>query len=365
MVSPECRRARNLKIKRNANNLPPLKKILTIWLTIIIATTFGGTQAQALITMFPENSGKEAACRGGRDWGTFISSVLSYDDFSEYWKDIFVRYNANICHYQDIDSLLNRISGIREQIRKAFYVCANTDSMKKTYYELEAELFFLRKYIKTDYSSFVVVADQKVIDELRSYFVINKGFLSDSEITDLFAKFKTKYAPRIIAYKQCTDPTWQSLVDKWNEFKSSAGGITPALNSAKQSVEKKWDRMKNTSMNLGRDFWGGFVDARINGLEPKEGWNQILDTLKKNSPSGGVTFQALTATKTIADQSYDSEKQEETYLAEYQTLYMETSDEFTKDIVAKLNMLNSIVQDTWQYQNQTIQCVKGINNKQC
>ena len=342
-------------------------RVLKIWftvVTVVIITILPGLQAKALITLFPDTSGGQVVCRGGRDWGTFISSVLSYDDFSEYWKDILVRYSANICHYQDIDSLLNKISGVREQIRRAFYVCANTDAMKRTYYELEAELFYLRKYIKTDYSDFVVVDDQKVIDDLRGYFVINKGFFSDQEILNLFAKFKTKYASRLAVYRECKDPVWQNLVDKWNEFQSDAGGITQALNQANRTFEKRWDRMKNTSMNLGRDFWGGIVAARINGLLPQEGWDQILDTLKRNSPSG-INFQQLNAAKEVSDQSYDAQKEEGTYLAEYQTLYMETSDEFTKEIVARLNMLDSIVQNTWKYQNQTIQCVKTINNKQC
>jgi hypothetical protein len=342
------------------------KKFLTIWFAITIAASIWAP-ADAEYYLFPSTSGGQVICRGGRDWGTFISAVIGYDDFVEYWKDILVRYNSNICHYQDIDSLLNRISGVREQIRRAFYVCADaasTESMKRTYYELEAELFFLRKFIKTDYSNFIEVSDQKVINDLRGYFVINKGFFSDDEILVLFNRFKEKYRTHLISYQNCTDPLWQNLVDKWNEFKSTAGGVTPAMNRATESFEKRWDRMKNTSMNLGRDFWGGFLDLRINGLSPKEGWDQIADTLKRNFPSG-FTFQQIQAAKSAADESYNSQEEEATYKAEYQMLYLETSDEFTREISARLDLLNAIIKDSFPYQNQTIQCIKSINNKQC
>ncbi len=342
-----------------------MKKILlTIWMTAMMAVALGGTRAEALIDLYPETSGDQAICRGGRDWGTFISAIIGYDDFKEYWKDILVRYSSNICHYQDIDSLMTRITKVRKQLRSAFYVCGNMAAMKRTYYELEAELYFLRKFIETDYSNFTVVSDQKVIDSLRGYFVINKGYFSDDEITTLFNRFKERYRTRLVAYQNCTDPVWQSLVDKWNEFKETAGGITPAVNRAGESFEKRWDRMKNTSVGAERDFWGGIVDLRINGLPAKEGWEQIAKNFQENMP-GGFTFQQIQAAKTVSDATYNVQEEEANYMAQYQMLYLESSDEFMREIKARLNTMDKIITDTYPFQNQTIQCVKSINNKQC
>jgi hypothetical protein len=341
------------------------KKIITICIASLLALTIFLPAARAAIILFPTTEGNQAICRGGRDWGAFISALIDFDDFSEYWKDILERYSSNICHYNDIDALLKKITSVREQIRKAFYVCGDTSKMKQTYYELEAELFYLRKYINTDYSGFTVVSDQKVINDLKSYFVMDKGYFSDEQILALFNNFKAKYASKIKVYQECKDPTWQNLVDKWNEFKDSAGGITPALNAAKQSAEKRWDRMANTSLNLGRDFWGGFLDVRINNLPAKEGLNQILAELEKNTPSGAVTFDELQAAQTISDSSYNYLAAQETYLAQYQMMYMETSDEFAIEITSKLKTLDDIVNKSYPYQNQTIQCVKSVNQKQC
>src|SRR5262249_25140524 len=142
--------------------------------------------------------GKELICRtGSRDWGSFISSVISYDDFNEYFKDLFVRYSANICLYTDIDSVQTKIKKVREQIRKAFFVCdPNANKLKRTYYELQAELFFLRKFVDMKNGQMLVVPDQEVIKQLKSYFVINKNFLSNEDIQKLFDKFKQKYGEK-------------------------------------------------------------------------------------------------------------------------------------------------------------------------
>ena len=112
-------------------------------------------------------NGGEVFCRNGsRDWGNFISSVISYNGFIEYWNDILYRYNKNVCLYMDIDNLLKRIDKTREQIRKAFYVCdASAPKLRDTYYELEAELFFLREYVGFDDNGTMFFVSEKKINK--------------------------------------------------------------------------------------------------------------------------------------------------------------------------------------------------------
>jgi len=227
------------------------------------------------------------------------------------------------------------------------------------------ELFFVRKYIDTRNGTFNVVGDDKVISELRSYFVLNKNLYSDDEILTLFNKFKTKYTPKLPTFANCKDSTWQALVDKWNEFKRDAGGFGPALKDAKRSFEKRWARMSETSMNLGRSFFGEIVDAKINGLSVKQGWGQIAEELEKNAPGLGVTIPELQAAKSVSDDKVDFELLRADYEIQYKALYKETSDEFTSRMVDKLSTLNSIIKSTYPFENQTIHCVKTIVNKQC
>jgi hypothetical protein len=354
------------------------KLLIKIWiLGALAATSIAGTAAMwapqlaavplahAQVDLFPETAGNQLICRGDRDFGGFIAAALSFDDFSEYWKDIFVRYQTNICQYQDIDALLKQMNTVRTQIRKAFYVCADTSTLKKRYYELEAEVLYLRNYISTDYGSFYVVSDAKVLKKMKDYFYLEKGFMSDDQVNKVFEKLKSKYKTKIDTYKNCKDVTWQNLVDKWNEFKNDAGGISSAVKQASASIEKKWKRMKKVDLKLNRDFIGGFLDARINGLSPKEGIDQILAEFKKNDPSAGVTFNQLQAAQTKADSRYSDEATGATYLANYQALYLESTDAFVNDVKSHLTLLDAVITSTYPYENQTVQCVKSINNKQC
>jgi len=313
--------------------------------------------------LWNDSTGQQAICRGTRDWGTFISALIGYDDFIEYWKDIFVRYNANICHYTDIDGLLKRLNAIRKQIREAFYACADTNALKATYYKLEAELFFLRKYINTNNGQFLVVPEDKVQKELKNYFVLEKNYFSEQEISDLFNQFKAKYSTRLATYKNCRDATWQNLMDKWNEFRANAGGFGPAIKQASSSITKRWERMANTPIKSGQSFFEGFLDARVNGLPAKEGLDLIVQELQKNMPDG-YTFDQLQTTLDYKDKIAAENLDISTYLSQYQAQYAETADDYTFQIMSMLNQLDDIIRSTYPFENQTAQCVRRINNKQ-
>lgn len=117
-------------------------------------------------------------------------------------------------------------------------------------------------------------------------------------------------------------------------------------------------------MDLGRSFVGGFLDAKINGLTPSEGWDQIAAEFEKNSPEG-VSFEDFQIAKDGSDARFQEELLEADYFVQYQTLYAETSDEFTNQIKERLALLNQVIIKTLPFQNQTIQCVKSVNDKQC
>ena len=308
--------------------------------------------------------GSSLSCDGSRDWGTFISSTTGYDSFVEYWKDIIVRYNTNYCLYLDVDNLLNRITKVRAKIRDSFYACTNTDQMTKTYYELEAELFFLRKYVNLDSGSFLAVDDAKIIKELRDNFFINKKLFTDAEIMQLFDRFKKRYNSRLPAYANCKDPGWGGLVEKWNQFKKDVGGIAPLLQQTKESIEGSWVRMSKSPWRQGGNFFAGLIDGRINSLPAELGAQQIDEELKKLDPKG-YTFQQFQAAQIQAETNFTYAKQKQDYLAAYQSAYGEGSDAFTTAVVGSLNALQATIRGTFPYQNQAMQCTKSINNKQC
>lgn len=309
-------------------------------------------------------TGKQLICNGSRDFSNFISLTLSPDGFLEYWKDIFVRYNNNVCQYEDIESLLRQMNQVREQIRKAFYACKDTKLLQKNYFRLEAEVYFLRHFINTGHGNFILVDQQKVFQKLQNYFVHSQNILSEEELTTMVKDLTKKYTSKIKTYQECKDQTWDSLVKKWNQFKESAVGLNPALKKAETSIEKKWDRMSNAPLNLGRDFITGFADISVNVLPAPLGLEQIGQKLLQNSP-GGFTFQDIEVARSLASREHSEQQLESQYMLEYQTLYFETSDEFNKGVLERLTNLNTIIRDSYSFQNQTIQCVKSINDKQC
>lgn len=353
-----------------------IKKRVSIFLTAIV-TTGAVLAASAVLnteTVSAQYQGavytgeeRSLICRGDRDYQTFMSAIISYDGFIEYWKDILVRYNFNYCLYQDIENLYNRLGKVRKQVREAFYSCADettTRRLRDTYYELETMLFFLRKYVDVDNGNFIVRKDEDVIEDLKGFYVFNSGIFTNEKIMQLYAEFKARYEPRTKIYADCEDASWQLVIDKWNEFKESAGGITPALKQAKESAEKRWARLSESAKGIGDNFINGPFEVKINGLSAKEGLAQIAKEFEKNMPSG-VTFETLSATVSAREQTYDYDRMQAKYETDYWVLYHDSSDEITRQIDNRLKLLDNIIINAFPFQNQTINCVKDINNHQC
>ncbi|GEM_PF-1889466 len=313
-------------------------------------------------------TGQEIVCRNAsRDWVTFLSAVISYDDFAEYWKDIFVRYNANACLYNDIAALLKRIEKVRSQIRSAFFACdGQAEKLKNTYYRLEAELFFLRKYVAVGNGQFLVPNDasnKKVYIELRNYFALNRGFFTEAEVKKLFDEFVTRYKTRLEIYQNCSDPSWENLVAKWNELKDLVkGGF--GVKEAAESIKHKFDKALNTPFMRTGNLLGGLLDARINDVSPLDALSDINQELQKNLP-GGFTFDQLNAAQMQAKNRYQDDFNRATYLAQYEQLYKETSDDAIRGLVARLKSLEDSIKNTFKFINQTYQCTKGILDRAC
>ncbi len=334
-----------------------LQKIIT---AVLIACTL--TQSALAQSGGLSGTGNELVCRGDREYSAFLSSVVSYDGFVEYWKDILVRYNSNICLYNDVDNILKQLTKARTQIRKAFYTCdTSAPKLTNTYYKLEAELYFLRKYMNVEKDQITFASDKQVQNEMKDYFVLNKSFFSDEQVAKLYNSFKAKYATHQEAYAQCKDPTWTNLIQKWNEVKGTIGG---AANEFKQTVSKRWDRAINTPLLRTGNLLGGLVDFKINGLDPETALSEITADLKKKFPSG-YTFPQLNAAKSADQTRAKNQISRTTYLSQYEFQYRETSADITENIIYRLKLLQSFIVGSYKPINQTYQCTASIVNKSC
>ncbi len=311
-------------------------------------------------------TGKEVFCRsGGRDWDSFLSSLLSYDGFIEYWNDIIVRYNANMCLYNDVDGLLKRLDKARKQVRLAFYSCdIQADNLKKSYYKLEAELYFVRKYINASKGNLLFESEKALRNLFIEYFVADRNFFDIDDGNKYFDEFLKRYKTRQEIYLNCKDPTWTNLIEKWNEFKENAGGFA-AIKEAAETIDKKAQKVLNMPLYRSGNLLGGFLDLRINDLEPEVALSEIATELKRTFPAG-YTFQQLqVATDTEKDRHEENVSRTE-FLIQYEHLYKESSGDIINEIVARLDYLSNTIRNTTAGEiNQTAKCTKTVLDKTC
>lgn len=346
-----------------------LKKLtIGLILTAMMAEQIAVVPLAAAQTTVIDASGTrrvESCANGGKAYDAFVSSVISYDGFVEYWRDIFERYNGNMCVYFDIDSLLNRINKAREQIRQAFYTCdPNVTRLTQTYYELEGELFFLRKYVGFTGDGHVLFRSEKdVKNQFIQYLVYDKGFMGYDDAVKLFDRVLKKYKAREDAYINCKDPTWENLIQKWNEFKAHVGGLSSAK-EAVETIRKRFDDATRAPKRSGGNLIQSLLDIKINGLDPETSLNDIGNELKKNMP-GGVSYENIQSASRKENYRYTEELSRTTYLAQYQQQYSEGSGEVVGKLLLLLNDLQTTIINTFPYIMQTTKCTKGLLDKTC
>ncbi len=354
---------------------------LTIGMMIAVMTV---TQVAFAQTGDASGNGGAVVCRNGaRDYGTFLSSVISYNGFTEYWKDIIVRYNHNMCLFLDIDNLLNRIDKTRQQIRNAFYTCdASAPKLRTLYYQLEAELFFLRDYVDFDDDGNIIFKSQNVItSDFTDYTVSKMNFFSPADAQTLLQTLFGKYNAKKDAYLNCADPTWGNLIQKWNEFKSSLGGFT-AIQDAAETISKRWDDAVNTPFKRTGGLFGGLLDTKINGLDPATAWGDISAELQRNAISTvpvssgqiaaatqqgtlGFSYDKFLQTAASDASLHDQELERTQFLAQYGQTYQQSSANIAQAIIDKVNALDTSIQATFPLITQTSQCAKTVNGRVC
>lgn len=365
----------NKKTKQLATTLKKGKEIfvsfLIFFLFLFAAFIPTGTVfAQQIGKIQPEQITTCPLNQRFRDWDIFISAVLSYEGFLEYWKDIFSR---NVCHQADIDALISKIDKVLGQIRDSFYVCDynKIDSLRRLYYDLEVELMYVRSVVETDLELYgwfkdinQPIAEREVYNKLHEYFVLRKAWYSKESFDTLYKKLQAKYKDRIPLYKECEDATWLELSERWNRFVSTLAGIAPATENLKTAVEKKVSKILRSPPGKVGQYLGGTFGILLNQREPKKVLAEIFAELQKNLPTG-VTFSDIQAGIAQEENRFAASLEEVDMLARYQSLYRDSSDEAVKQMVLKVRKLNQTVQDTLPVLNSVAQCAATVSAKQC
>lgn len=301
-----------------------------------------------------------------QNWGNFLQSMVSYESFTEGFKDIFVR---NFCHQYDIDILLGKMDKTREQIRKAFYTCKNdkVTQLRATYQELYVELSYLRGFIK--YESGEVMANPGVQAELVDLFVNTKEWYDVDTFLEMYSSIEAKY--NMDKYLNCEDDVWAELIAKWEEFKETFSD--PAAKLWDKNLQDRWAKVSTTPPGKTGGFWDNRVGFYLNDVPPEYGSGffsglfseEELKNVKKgvldNMPTIGLPESV---TKDMTEQEKEAveklqskevpisdilkalKSEEEKYvnnvgvaqmIAEYTFLYSDTSESIINQLIAKLS----------------------------
>lgn len=348
-------------------------------------------------------------------------------DWAEYFQDITVRYFDNACYYNDIYSLIKQEEKISKQIKDAFSVCASTDRLKERYYSLEAEIYFLRHYVNIKKMN--TAASMLTSLNVSNDFYIPKypddgkdgsksgweSFTSNiyktkQERDSAYELFRSQYLNRVEAYKNCDtvnlESTYKRIVGDFETMgdmvKKSGKRLAAQTNKMAKTAVSLWDSIKSGELisnmvelrlnnkpcpilsiaidSMQKDANKSEEEKEKESNEKKEcmmGLEEIADAYVRNAPGYLVPSSGTQASQNTISFSALQEAANELYyksqiitketdsMARYEMLYYNGSDTSVQKITAKLDKLNKIITDTYNYQNQTINCVTDVSAKQC
>lgn len=315
------------------------------------------------------------------DFDVFLSHLISYENTTEFFKDIFSR---NFCWRDDIYSVETQLQKQTAAVRKAYENCdmKSLPKLESKAYDLQMELMYLRFFginnpDKLDNQSPVVARDSDAVYNYLERIFVNDRPIFPNESNGYFDKFfkslEDKYKNRLDqkdkdgniiskgSYNTCTEPAWQELNEKWDEFLSTAAGLSPAWEKMKKQTAEKAKQITFPKRNwTSFDSW---LELRTNGVKPQETLNDIYEEFKKNNPFG--TYSDFISDIKTSQNRYSAEVVKEDLFTRYAILYKEDVDESVKAIKQKIEELNATITNTFPIQKTLFKCAATIQEKQC
>ncbi len=219
-----------------------------------------------------------ASCAAG--WYTFLSAAIGYQDGTDYWRD----FTLLSSHYSDVANVENQLNKARYAVMARFMRCdlKQLDSATNAYYKLEAELYFVRHYVTTEFGLAHVRienSDERRIfhDEYMQYVkgIKNSGDAAKDEalFSGYFDQFVGKYEQRGKGYASFSaDPVYQQLGDKVDElieaFKSF-GKLGNEIGGLGSDIGKDIASAANAAADAAKSAWnspGAAVSALAQGI---------------------------------------------------------------------------------------------------
>lgn len=322
------------------------------------------------------------ACFQG--WRQFVSSVIGWQGFSDYWKELI---EFNICYRTDLDLVRQQVDKARRMVRSTFLRCdlKNLGRFTKSYYKLEAELFFLHHmFDKIDRISNPTIL-RGLVKEMKDFFVLEKGFLTEELLQEYVEEFAAKYRPRVIAYNRCRSDYYEEfsakiaeLVQNFKDFGEVFQGETDREKKRREERERlqkesgfdpnSENPRKGPILSIGEDFDLNLKIARLK-VEPERSFADLKEEILGQP---GTTNKSMGLRLDQAPSFVDSEKQrvfEESSKAEmearYELLYAQMSDGGVAEMKASIDKLISTVQTSIPHMKLVEQCIDEVEEREC
>lgn len=397
--APPLREGRSAA-RRHFALLPLLMTFLTVLaLMTVIAITWQAPKAFAQGLDSNAGAGSQLFCK--RDFGNFIVNGLDFDGegFLDYWRDILVIYNSNYCQYMDIDSLHNRIDKARKQLRQAFYVCDDATVARVTaqYYQLSAELYYLRHFVDTAATPNPKSTDAEKVQKVAAradikakflqIFVTEKRYFDRQTGEAEFLRLSQKYESKLETYRNCQDPNFAQLLERVNNLGKTFETVEQLGKRFAERTERRWSAMKKRvaenpglitafSADSSGDFFSRVVDFRVNNEPAGEStvWEQISQTAKENAPFSYTTeqmaalpvnFNTVSADLDKITQRASDDNLDLIYMAEYDLKYRQVQGLGLDKLTVNLTNLKNTIKATFDPIDRLAVCTANIVGKQC
>lgn len=328
-------------------------------------------------------------------WRQFVSATIGYQSFTGYWKELI---EFNICYRTDLEAVRQQVDKARRQVRSTFLRCdtKNLDRLTKNYYKLEAELYFLQHMLqksetdKPNEQGPVLnritdpAALRGLADEMKNFFVLEKGFLTDQILQQYIDEFSIKYRPRVKFYNECRGNYYEELGAKWDELVASFNDFSDSFKKetdrekkrreAREEAQKKAGYDPTTSnprngplFKMAEDLDLNMKLARLK-VEPEKSFENLIQEIEKKPGTTGTTGLSMSK----APFAVETEKQrvlEESTLAElearYEFLYAQMADSGIRDMKIKMDELIQTTKQTIPFMKLAEQCLTKVEAKEC
>ena len=344
-----------------------------------------------------------AACSAG--WYNFLTAATGYQSATDYWRD----FTLLSSHYADVANVENQLNKARYAVMARFMKCdlKELDAATTAYYKLEAELYFVRHYVTTEFGLAhvrILDSDERTIfqNEYMQYVksIKDSGDPVQDELlfSAYFDQFIGKYEKRGKGYRSFSaDDVYKQLGDKVDEliegFKSFgklgselkelgsdvAADVKEAAVAAKEAAKATVDAAKMVWNSPGaalsaaaRSVANRFQICPESASDPAncQGLGDIIaddpdQILKRLSLSPEKkTFSEVMVTITQQQRKRAQYLSQGELYARYELLYGQVSGEGNAKLLERLTTLNDMVKDTKPLKKVET-CARTVEEREC